>query len=573
MSETVPIQVTSYGTLAAGAGPHYKLVVDGTVVGDATVGTQSQTNSFSTTLASGQPHDVQIVYDNDTVVGNDDRNLYLQSITVNGQTIPATDPTEVYHATSGPGDIPSNGNMYWGGTAEFSLPASDFPSASPPTSTSGPAAFYVSSTGSDRNDGSASHPFATLGAAQAAMEGSSIKLTYVEGGTYTLSSPLVLGQADSGMTFQSAPGQTATLNGQNVSNLIDISGASGVTLSGLSFENTGDAAVLLNNGASGNNVVGNDFESNGTGVRVISSNSNTISGNQIDNSGHAGIEVQDGASKNTVDSNLINGVSATGTTGGGIFLHGTSSNTISHNQVENTAGFGIGVLNWDGSTVNTGDVVTDNELLNTGTASNDTGSIYVLGRSDIDTGITISNNYIDGTGPTSAHIVGIYLDDYTSGVTVDNNILRNIGTHGLEIHGGHDNNVYNNVFDLGTITKSAALFQAEAGDPGSAGAQNNSFHQNIITSSQANQYNYDSIDGATANIYGNLYYDPAGSFIGGLNASLVQDSNPSYGNPAFQNPAGGNYALGSGSAAGSINFQQINQGSIGLQPTTAHWYA
>ena len=440
---------------------------------------------------------------------------------------------------------------------------------------SGAPAFHVSPTGSDSNDGSAAHPFATLGAAQTAMEGSSTHLTYVEGGTYTLSSPLVLGRADSGMTFQAVPGQTATLDGRNVGNSININGASGVTLSGLSFENTGDAAVLLSNGASGNSVVGNDFESNGTAIRVSASDSNTISGNQIDNSGHAGVELQDGASKNTVDSNLINGIGASGTQGAGIFVHGSDSDTISHNQVENTAGIGIGLLNYDGSTANTGDVVTGNEVLNTGTGTPyDSGSIYVLGRSDIDTNTTISDNYIDKTGGTGgAHTVGIYLDDYASGVTVSGNIVRDIGTHGLQIHGGHDDNVSNNIFDLGTTAKSAALFQSVAGDPNSAGVQNNSFHQNIIYSNQANQANYDSIDGGSANIYQNLYYDTAGSFTGGLNASLVQDSNPSYGDPAFQSPGGGNYALQGGSAAGSINFQSIDQGSMGLHPTTPHWYA
>ena len=48
---------------------------------------------------------------------------------MNGQTTAATDQHEIYHATGsastgfGPGDLASNGNMYWQGTAEFNLPA------------------------------------------------------------------------------------------------------------------------------------------------------------------------------------------------------------------------------------------------------------------------------------------------------------------------------------------------------------------------------------------------------------------------------------------------------------------
>src|ERR1700677_1188558 len=82
-----------------------------------------------------------------------------------------------------------------------------------PTPTPIVPAYYVSVNGNDSGNGSASNPFATLARAQEAMEGSSIHTTYVEGGTYNLSSSLNLSSADNGMAFLAAPGQTPVLNG------------------------------------------------------------------------------------------------------------------------------------------------------------------------------------------------------------------------------------------------------------------------------------------------------------------------------------------------------------------------
>ena len=122
------VSFTASGTPVMGVGPLVNVVVDGNIIGTTSVGTTAATYSFSTTLAPNTPHDIEIQYTNDSVVPRRDRNLFLTSIGVNGRTIPATSAYEVYHAQAGgQGDIPSSGNMYWGGTAEFKLPAALFP--------------------------------------------------------------------------------------------------------------------------------------------------------------------------------------------------------------------------------------------------------------------------------------------------------------------------------------------------------------------------------------------------------------------------------------------------------------
>ena len=571
------VSFTASSTIANGQGAAVDVLLDGKLIGSATVGSSTQTYSFNTTVSAGSAHDLQIVYKNDSVVNGQDRNLSLKSITINNQTIAATSSYEVYHA-NGQGDIASSGTMNWGGTAEFKLPASLFGGTTPPPSSPG---FYVSTTGSDSGDGSAAHPFATIGRAVTAMEQSgTVKTAYVEGGTYKLGSTINLGSKDNGITIESAPGAKAVLDGNgSLSTLVSLNGASNVTIQGLTFQHTGTngAAVKLS-GGSGNHIVGNLFSGTHEGLLLQGSSSNTVAGNEFDNSATSAIEADGNSNSNTFDSNLINGTGAVGTTGGGIFLHGANNNIISHNQVQNTAGMGIGIENWDSNTVNVGNQVLDNVIHNVGTSSQsvDTGAIYMLGRSGGNTATTISGNDITSTVSTANHpqIVGIYLDDLTSGVTVTNNIVANTVDHSLQIHGGSNINVQNNIFDLGSASGSswgwdtALLIQSISGHAMS----NNAFSHNIIASTSSTPAAYSNLAGGNPTVDNNFYMDLATSHWQ-VFGDAVNQTNAHYGNAGFVNEAGGNYNLGAGSAALAAGFKQIDQSVMGLHPTTAHWYA
>jgi parallel beta-helix repeat protein len=407
---------------------------------------------------------------------------------------------------------------------------------------------------------------------------STIHTTYVEGGTYHMSSTLILDSTANGMTFASAPGQQAVLDGGgSLTTLIQLNGASGVTLQGLTFQNTSltSRAALVLNGASHNSVVGNLFTNNGEGMLLNNSSSNnTISGNEVDNSATSAIEVQDGSSNNTLDSNLINGTGAIGTQGAGFFLHGVSNNTISHNLVENTAGSGINVSNWDSNTVNVGNQILDNIVKNTNTStqSTDSGAIYELGRSQVDTKSIISGNEIEGSGTAGNHVVGIYLDDYSDGVTVTNNIVSGVSMHDVQIHAGSNNTIQNNIFDLGSGTKSAVLLQSTSGSSLTTPLPmtNNNISGNIIASTSSNPIAFDNISGATPTINNNFYMDLINSNfqMGGFS-----QTNAHYGNAQFTNQAAGDYSLQSTSPALATGFTSIDQSVMGLHPTTVHWYA
>ncbi|KAA1057418.1 carbohydrate-binding domain-containing protein [Azospirillum argentinense] len=123
------IKVNASGSAAGGVNAHFKLLVDGKAIGDATVGTAAKDYSFTTNLTAGQPHKVQIQYDNDGFVNGQDRNLFVNKITINGTAHNPTDGIVTYDkgALDGKDVVKGQSSMWWGGTLVVDAPAKEFP--------------------------------------------------------------------------------------------------------------------------------------------------------------------------------------------------------------------------------------------------------------------------------------------------------------------------------------------------------------------------------------------------------------------------------------------------------------
>jgi hypothetical protein len=438
-------------------------------------------------------------------------------------------------------------------------------------------AYFVSEHGNDKNDGSISKPIATLQRAAILMARSVIKTTYVEGGSYTLSSAVELGPDDNGERILAYPGEEVILSGgtARLASIVVLRGARHLTITGLTFSQAGRRGALMLSNASDNEITGNHFVSNVDSVVLSSGSSdNLVAGNEIDNSGQTAVEVKDGSNGNTFDSNVIDGTGAVGTAGGGFFLHGVENNKLSHNLVKNTAGLGIGISNWNSATINVGNVIEYNivENANTAPGSIDSGAIYILGRSQIDTKTIIHDNMVIGTGaPHPAHTVGIYLDDLSSGVVVQNNIVSGVGSDAMQVHGGRDNVINNNIMDTGSGLASAVLFQAAPPDTHPKIAmRNNVVSKNIIYSSSRTPKVFVYYAGGSLVISNNLYFNATGATM--TTTAPVEDRMPRFGNPEFRDPGAYDYTIGAISIAAGIGFEPIDQRRIGVMPTTAHWY-
>lgn len=93
-------------------------------------------------------------------------------------------------------------------------------------------------------------------------------------------------------------------------------------------------------------------------------------------------------------------------------------------------------------------VIRNNRIHDVVLDSQDAGAIYAC-RDWSARGTVIEYNNIYNVGPTSSSLGAyaqnaVYLDDQTSGITVQNNIIRNVG-RGILVGGGRDNFIFNNV--------------------------------------------------------------------------------------------------------------------------------
>ena len=107
---------------------------------------------------------------------------------------------------------------------------------------------------------------------------------------------------------------------------------------------------------------------------------------------------------------------------------------VAHCDIENSIQHGMDILCND-------NVLEYTRMLNVSREFNDSGAIYLSGTAAY--GNIIRYNEI-GSAPGLVH--GVYLDDFASGVTVQGNIIRDIGSCAVMIGGGRDHTIENNLF-------------------------------------------------------------------------------------------------------------------------------
>lgn len=168
LSNAAPLQaetlvIRAYGSASGGAWPNMRVWVNGTLIGETTVGdgtTPPQTGSniyspaadysFTFTPPVGQKLNVDVAFTNDANGDGQDRNLYVQSLTLpeRGLTLSANDPlAPFFQGQFNPNAIASTtirgnvkGGLYWTGTFRFST---EYFVVGPPNSSSCPGANYT----------------------------------------------------------------------------------------------------------------------------------------------------------------------------------------------------------------------------------------------------------------------------------------------------------------------------------------------------------------------------------------------------------------------------------------------
>ncbi len=244
-----------------------------------------------------------------------------------------------------------------------------------------------------------------------------------------------------------------------LNNLISISQAGYISFRNLTLRYTTDAAISIKqahhikmDGLEINNV-------DASAIEAIDSNNISIINNHIHDIGEGGISMSGGerktlkAANNIVHNNYIHDFAnliltycpAVETRGVGSF--------ITHNLIDHGSGGGVTIGGND-------HLLEKNEISHVCEQAADCGAVYD-GRNWTDRGNVIRYNSLhDIYGYAFQRIntaentveyaqkgaVGVYLDDGMSGVTVYGNIFNNAGSLAIQLGGGRDNIIQNNVF-------------------------------------------------------------------------------------------------------------------------------
>ncbi|MBY6262890.1 right-handed parallel beta-helix repeat-containing protein [Azospirillum sp. 412522] len=238
--------------------------------------------------------------------------------------------------------------------------------------------------------------------------------------------------------------------------LLRLDNARDVTVGGLTFTDVPwDGNALVVKGGSGARIAGNRFALVGTAVLLDGASRTEVSGNRMEHLGRSGVVLAPGSSDNRILANRIAYIGEVRFFSGGVMGAGIRNTLIAHNDIRRSARYGISIKNWNPQTVNSDNTIEFNRIRDTALETADAGAIEMLGRSGNDTRSVIRFNDIRDTGGLATDAqgrwlvrykgFGIYLDDMTSGVTVQGNLLENTGMAAIFLHGGDNNRVADNV--------------------------------------------------------------------------------------------------------------------------------
>lgn len=246
----------------------------------------------------------------------------------------------------------------------------------------------------------------------------------------------------------------------------------------------------------------------------------------------------------------------------GVWIGQSSDNTISNNEISDLGYTGVSVgWTWGyGDSAAQRNLVEYNHIHHIGTGSlSDMGGIYTLGES---AGSALRYNHIHHV--TSYHYGGwgIYPDEGTSHMLIENNVVHDTRTGGFHQHYGKENLVRNNIF---------------------ARSQTDQIMRSRIEEHRSFRFERNLVYYVTGDLLGttwkddhffmdyNLYWrtdgkvDFKGQSLDEWRAAKNMDWNSLVADPLFRNAAKNDFRLSRRSPARGLGFQEIDLSRTGLQ--------
>ena len=245
---------------------------------------------------------------------------------------------------------------------------------------------------------------------------------------------------------------------------------------------------------------------------------------------------------------------------------------VRHNQIWNFSYSGI-AFGWmwnDTPTSCASNHIEYNSISNVLTLVADGASIYTLGRQP---GTVIRGNVVRDNvkSPFAGHYwqLGLYLDEGSAEMLVENNFVYHVGTHGFNMNGGAQNVIRNNI--LGPVYDEAAGKAPYVRCAKKPYARSNVFTHNLMYFDSAVMADA-AWDKSLLDCRENLYWNFAGKpffFMGKTFAEWQaggQDAGSRNVEPLFEDPAHGNFRLKKSSPAFALGFKEFDIAAAGLEP-------
>ena len=191
--------------------------------------------------------------------------------------------------------------------------------------------------------------------------------------------------------------------------------------------------------------------------------------------------------ENRIVANTIIGCGAVCKHVAAVSMGASSGNLVAHNLIRGTSRYAIAANSSTGRSSHN-NVIEYNDIEDTNLETNDTGAIETLGRDRMHSGNVIRYNRVVNTVglKTTQHgefmsphyTWGIYLDDFSSGTTIVGNIVDGTVLGGVNLHGGRDNTIENNILLNGSERQIS--FSPYFNDPNDRFMSGNVSRRNII---------------------------------------------------------------------------------------------
>ena len=328
-------------------------------------------------------------------------------------------------------------------------------------------------------------------------------------------------------------------------------GARHVRIEGCEVSQCGTYGIQLADGCRRVAIVGNELADLGAGgVRLSGS---TADGPESLRTGEAAIS-----------DNHIHDCGQIWLSAVGILLQHADRNLIAHNHVHNInySGISVGWVWGYTPSVSRDNIIEFNHVHDIGKGLlSDMGGIYTLG---VSPGTVIRNNVFHDIRSHGYGGWGIYTDEGSTDILIENNVVYRTKTGGFHQHYGKENIIRNNIF-------------AFAGEGQLQRSRDNedhlsfTFERNIVYWAEGPLL-HSNWTNRRYRLDRNLYFNVAGRPINCAGRSFQawqaegQDRHSRVADPMFVSPPEGDYRLKKGSPALKLGFKTIDTSGVGIRP-------